>query len=102
MRRLVLTLLTLLTACTSDAEVRPLPPIVETKQVYVFPDEASLICKRAPGRPASLNDLEFSDWLTDLAFAGEDCRGKLDALRQWIKEKKNEIKNSQNPPAANH
>ena len=72
----VLALLPFLSACGSN---RPRVEIVAPPAQY-------LTCKAEPAVPASLTDASVAGFIVDLRGAGEDCRGKLQAVREWTQE----------------
>lgn len=75
-----LTLLLLLPACASST-----PPQVITKlQVERLPIPPPLLqCQPDPDIPDGLmGDREIADYLVSLWEAGDDCRGKLSAIKE--------------------
>lgn len=57
-------------------------PRVEIKT----PPAQYLTCKSEPAVPDSLTDATVAAFIVALRGAGEDCRGKLKAVRDWSAE----------------
>ena len=66
----------LLTGCASQ------PRLLETERLEkANPPEALLTCPDSPEPPVLASQRDVADFLVALWEAGEDCRGKLAALR---------------------
>ncbi|MGB8601286.1 MAG: hypothetical protein WCD42_03730 [Rhizomicrobium sp.] len=50
------------------------------------PPEPLLICTDAPAVPDATDQARVGEYITDLWAAGDDCRTKLKAVRQWVKD----------------
>ena len=80
MIRLALLAPLLLAACAAAPE-----PVVQT--VPVTPPAALLTCRAAPPVPRdSETQREVARFIVRLSEAGEDCRSKLGAVREWAEE----------------
>lgn len=74
-----------LTACAD----RPAPVRIQVERLQVSP--ALLLCSDEPAPPsdAELNsDAEMMIWVETIRLAGNDCRGKLAALRSILDQKR--------------
>ena len=67
----------LLTACAGTT------PPVQIRVERVTPPKALLTCAPDPAVPATNEDDPVAGYVTDLWEAGEDCRAKVKALRDW-------------------
>lgn len=67
----------LLTACAGQ------PVVTEAPRLVVPP--SLLSCQEQPQPPADgADDTALAHWILDLAAAGDDCRGKLAAVRRVV------------------
>ena len=63
------------TACAS-----PGPPVLVRPVV----PSALLSCQPAPAPPDLASDTALALWIVDLAAAGEDCRGRLERVKDLL------------------
>lgn len=50
------------------------------------PPDQLMTCAAAPAVPDTKEQGPVAEYLADLWDAGEDCRAKLKAVRQWVKD----------------
>jgi hypothetical protein len=70
----------LLTACASSK------PETRIQIEYLPPPEPLLSCAAPPAVPDTIEQARVGEYLTDLWASGDDCRAKLNAVRQWVKD----------------
>ena len=73
-----------LTGCGTQV-TDPVPTLVP-KTVLVYPETGglALICAGEPPVGEVSTDVEAVQWAEAARTAGEDCRGKLAAVRSWL------------------
>ena len=57
---------------------------VVTKHIPVPPEW--LTCAPRPAAPAETTDKSVASFIVDLVEAGDDCRSKVRAIREWSQE----------------
>ena len=70
----------LLSGCASD----PPPLVTEVKYLRQEVPKSLLDCSAQPAPPAITSQRDVALYMLDLAEAGEDCRGKLMAVRGMV------------------
>lgn len=65
------------------ADSPPVPPPVQIRVERVTVPAELLTCQAAPPVPDARDQAEVADYVVDLWAAGDDCRAKVRAIRQW-------------------
>ncbi len=59
---------------------------IEIAPKVLAPPETLLACATEPIPPTQPTQLAVARYIVDLAWAGRDCRDRLDAVRGWVGE----------------